>query len=236
MIESVIPIRKKYVPKGIEILYEDKDIIIIIKGADLLSVKNKVEKEKNAQQLLTNYIRKGNRSATNEIFAVHRLDRETTGIMIFAKSLAIREKFADQWSEVEKKYITLVHGQLKEKSGTIQSYLAESKDFKMHSVSDPKKGKLAITKYNVVKESIKFSLLEIDLLTGKKNQIRVHMSEQGNCIVGDSKYGKKKSAKLALHAFSIKFKHPFNKKEMVFTAETPAHITSVITDAQNLMS
>ncbi len=236
MIQSVIPIRKKYVPKGIEILYDDKDIIVIIKSAGLLSVKNKVEKENTAQELLTKYIRKGNRSATNEIFAVHRLDRDTTGLMIFAKSYAIREKFAENWDEVEKKYIALIHGQLENKEGTIQNYLAEGKEYKMHSVSDPKKGKLAITKYKVIKESKRYSLLEIDLLTGKKNQIRVHMSELGHSIVGDSKYGKKSGAQLALHAQILKFKHPYNKKEMAFEAEIPGHISSAISDEENLMA
>jgi RluA family pseudouridine synthase len=228
MIKSVIPIRKKYVPNGIDILYEDKDIIVIIKSADLLSVKSRYEKDKTAEQLLTHYIRKGNKSATNEIFAVHRLDRETTGLMIFAKSYATREKFADQWSEVSKKYVALVNGKMENEQGLIESYLKENSDYKMVSVADPKNGKLAKTQYTVLRSTDKYSLLEIDLITGRKNQIRVHMSENGHPIVGDSKYGRKSKAKLALHAWKLEFVHPINKKTFKFEAEIPAYISSVI--------
>jgi RluA family pseudouridine synthase len=226
MIKSPIAIRKKYVPKDIEILYEDKSIVVIIKSAGLLSVESRYEKDITAQKLLTNYVRKGNKSATKELFAVHRLDRETSGVMIFAKTYAIREMFADQWKNVKKKYITLVRGHLAEKEGTFESYITEGENYKMHSVADPAKGVQAITKYKVFKESKKNSLLEIDLVTGKKNQIRLHMAENGHPIVGDSKYGKKSGANLALHACSISFEHPILKKKMLFEAKVPTYITN----------
>ena len=168
MIKSKIKIRTKYVPKGIEILYEDRDIIVIDKSVGLLSVKANYEAEKTAHHLLTNYVRKGNPKAKTELFVVHRLDRETSGVMIFAKTLAIREKFAVQWKNVEKKYLALVYGKLNEKSGIIESYLDDGADYKVRSVKNPKEGQLARTKYNVIKGSKEYSLLEIDLLTGKK--------------------------------------------------------------------
>ena len=210
-------------PEGIKVLYEDRDIIVIDKSSGLLSVKANYETEKTAHHLLTNYVRKGNRKAKIWLFVVHRLDRETSGVLIFAKTLEIREEFARQWKNVEKKYLALVCGNLTEKSGIIESYIAEGDDYKMQSVENPRKGELARTKYKVIKESKNYSLLEIDLLTGKKNQIRVHLSENGHPIVGDIKYGKNTKGRLALHAWSIKFKHPFNNEEMKFETKIPEY-------------
>ncbi len=221
MIKSKIKIRTKYVPAGIKILYEDRDIILIDKSSGLLSVRTNYESEKTAHRLLTNYVRKGNPKTQIKLFVVHRLDRDTSGVLIFAKSLEIREKFASQWVNVEKKYIALVYGKLTEKNGIIESYLAEGDDYRVRSVKNPKEGKFARTKYKVIKEFKHYSLLEIDLLTGKKNQIRVHLSENGHPIVGDKKYGKNTKGRLALHALSIKFKHPFNNEEMKFEARIP---------------
>jgi len=221
MIKSKIKIRTKFVPAGIKILYEDRDIIVIDKSSGLLSVKADYESKKTAHDLLIGYIRKGNPKAKKDLFVVHRLDRETSGVMIFAKSLEIREKFTKQWKNVEKKYMALVHGILTEKSGIIESYLAEGSDLRVRSVKNPQEGKFAITRYKVIKESKHNSLLQIDLLTGKKNQIRVHLSENGHPIVGDKKYGKNTKGRLALHAFSIRFKHPFNNEEMMFESKLP---------------
>lgn len=223
MIKTKIKIRTKYVPAGIKILYEDRDIIVIDKSSGLLSVKANYETEKTAHHLLTNYVRKGNPKAKIELFVVHRLDRETSGVLIFAKSLEVREKFAKQWKNVEKKYLALVDGNLTEKSGIIESYLAEDDDYKVRSVRNPQEGEFARTKYKVIKESKNYSLLEIDLLTGKKNQVRVHLSENGHPIVGDIKYGKNTKERLALHAWSIRVKHPFNNVEMKFETKIPEY-------------
>jgi tRNA pseudouridine32 synthase/23S rRNA pseudouridine746 synthase/23S rRNA pseudouridine1911/1915/1917 synthase len=159
---------------------------------------------------------------------VHRLDRETSGVLIFAKSMPIREQFAAQWKNVEKKYLALVHGNLTEKSGIIESYLAEGDDYKVVSVQNPREGKLARTQYKVIKESNNYSLLEIKLLTGKRNQIRVHLSEKGHPIVGDKKYKTNAKGRLALHALSIRFKHPFNNEEMTFATEIPEYFLNYL--------
>lgn len=223
MIKSKIKIRTRFVPIGIDILYEDRDIIVIDKSAGLLSVKAQYESKKNAHQMLRNYVKKGNPKSRSELFVVHRLDRETSGVLIFAKSMKIREQFAAQWKNVEKKYLALVYGKLKEKSGIIESYLDDGADYKVRSVKNPKEGQLAKTKYKVIKASKKYSLLEIDLLTGRKNQIRVHLSDKGYPIVGDIKYGRKTKGRLALHAWSIKFKHPFTHEAMKFGTKIPAY-------------
>lgn len=204
-----------------KILYDDRDIIVIDKNADLLSVATDTEKANTAHALLTNYVRKGNPKARIDLFVVHRLDYQTSGIMIFAKTGNIREKFARQWKNVEKKYIALVHGTFKEKTGIFESYLSDGDDYKVRSVQNPQDGKFARTKYTVIKELSGYTLLEIELLTGRKNQIRVHLSENNHPIVGDSKYGSSIKGRLALHALSIKFKHPFSNEEMLFITDKP---------------
>jgi 23S rRNA pseudouridine1911/1915/1917 synthase len=221
MIKSKIKIRTRFVPKGMKILYEDRDIIVIDKNADLLSVETEDEKEKTAHNLLTNYVKKGNHKAKANLFVVHRLDYNTSGVLIFAKSMEIREKFADQWKDVDKKYLALVHGHFIEKCAIIESYISDGDDYKVRSVQNPQDGKFARTKYKVIKETENYSLLEINLLTGRKNQIRVHLSENNHPIVGDRKYGSSLKGRLALHALSIKFKHPFNNEEMMFETEKP---------------
>lgn len=221
MIESKIKIRNRHVPKGMKILYDDRDIIVIEKNPKFLSVATDDEKELTAHNLLTQYIRKGNSKSKLKLYVVHRLDYSTSGVMIFAKTMEVREKFADQWEKVEKKYLALVHGRMKESSGLIESYLADNDDFVVRSVANPEDGKLARTKFKVIRQFPKHSLLEIDLLTGKKNQIRVHLSEKGFPIVGDKKYGAPTKGRLALHALSIKFKHPFHGEEMIFETKDP---------------
>ena len=230
MIKSKIKIRTKYVPAGIKILYEDRDIIVIEKRSGLLSVKTNYEAEKTAHHLLTNYVRKGNPKSKIKLFVVHRLDRDTSGVLIFAKSYSIREKFTAQWEQVEKKYIAVVYGHLAEKSGILESFLAERDDYKMRSVKNPKDGVFARTQYKVIKESKDYSLLEIQLLTGKKNQIRVHLSDKGHPIVGDKKYSKGAKGRLALHAMSIRFKHPFSNQEMTFETKMPDYFLTYFTN------
>ena len=221
-----IPFRHR--PKGLTILYEDRDIIVIDKSSGLLTVKATYEKEKTAHHILTAYIRKGSLKSKKELFVVHRLDRDTSGVLVFAKSFEAKENLKLQWKNVKKKYLAVVHGILTEKNGTITSYLAENEDYEVSSVKDPGKGELAKTRYKVIKEAKKFSLLEIELLTGKKNQIRVHFSEKGHPLVGDDKYGKKGEPKsrLALHSHYLTFKHPHSGKELTFEAEVPVFFKS----------
>lgn len=222
------PIPYRHRPRGLTILYEDRDIIVIDKSAGLLTVKAMYEKERTAHHILTNYIRKGSFKSKKQLFVVHRLDRDTSGVLIFAKSIEAKENLKLQWKNVRKKYAAVVHGVLKEKNGTITSYLAENEDYEVFSVRDSRKGELAITRYQVIKEAKKFSLLEIELLTGKKNQIRVHFSEKGHPIVGDNKYGKKGEPKsrLALHSHHLTFRHPHSGKELTFEAELPGFFKS----------
>ena len=214
---------KRHLPKELAIIYEDNDIIIVDKPAGLLTVKTETDKTRTAQYILTDYLRKGCAKSRNQAYTVHRLDQWTSGVLIFAKSQTIKMRLQENWPQTEKKYIAVVHGQLPEKQGVITSYLAENKSYVVYSTPDSKKGKLAHTAFSVIKESPSFSMLEITLLTGRKNQIRVHLSEKGFPIAGDRKYGKPNDGckRLALHAKSISFKHPTAGKQMTFEAKLP---------------
>ena len=159
---------KRFQPRGLSILYEDRDILVVNKVSGLLTVSTAKVKENTAYYLLNNYVRKGNQKSRNRIFIVHRLDRDTSGVLVFAKSEKAKRYLQDEWHEFRKTYYAVVKGTLREKEGVIASYIAENSVHKMYSVSDPNKGKYARTGYKVLKESKQYSLLEIDLITGKK--------------------------------------------------------------------
>jgi RluA family pseudouridine synthase len=164
------------------------------------------------------------------VFVVHRLDRETSGVLVFAKSEAAKVRLQSAWDETEKKYLAVVHGRCQKSEETITTYLAENKAHVMYSTTDAAKGKLSHTAYKVLKQTKAFALLEVNLLTGRKNQIRVHLAGIGHPIVGDGKYGIQKDAcaGLALHALSICFMHPFNGRRMTFTANAPAYFHKLV--------
>ena len=221
---------KRFQPKGISVLYEDHDILVVDKINGLLTVSTEKDKENTAYYLLTDYVRKGNKKSKNRIFIVHRLDRDTSGVIVFAKNEKAKRYLQDEWQQFKKTYFAVVHGVLSEKQGVISSYLAENSIHKMYSVKDPEKGKLAKTGYKVLQESEKYSLLEVDLLTGRKNQIRVHFAEKGWPVAGDKKYGVKEKGikRLTLHAASITIVHPYTKEEMTFEARIPGYFYSLV--------
>ncbi len=214
-------IKKKYQPKGLKIIYEDDYLLVVDKQAGLLTVGTTTNKTRTAHYLLTDYVKKGNAKSRKQIFTVHRLDQWTSGLLIFAKSEKIMLRLKEKWKEIEKKYVAVVHGKLKQKEGIITSYLAESKTYTVYSTNDETKGKLAHTAYKVLKETEQFSLVEITLLTGRKNQIRVHLADKGHPVAGDRKYGKDKDINLALHSKSISFVHPVDSRAMTFDTKIP---------------
>ena len=222
----------KHLPKGLKILYEDKDILVVDKPAGLLSVATATNKTRTAYYFLTDYVRKGCPKSRNRLFTVHRLDQWTSGVLVFAKSEEIKLQLQVQWKETEKKYLAVVHGRLAQKQGIISSLLAENKAFVVYSTPNPAKGKLARTAYKVLKETDQFSLLEVGLLTGRKNQIRVHLADKGHPVVGDRKYGKAadKFRRLALHSKSISFKHPATGRQLTFETKLPAYFRNLLAD------
>ena len=221
---------KKFQPKGLPIIYEDHDIIVVDKVNGLLTVSNDAVRERTAYFLLNDYVRKGNSKSRNRVFIVHRLDRDTSGLLVFAKSEKAKRFLQDQWQDFQKKYYAVVQGKMPDQQGTISSYLVENSAHKMYSVSDPAKGKLAKTEYHVLKASANYSLLEINLLTGRKNQIRVHLADQGCPVAGDKKYGEKNQTakRLCLHSASLTLVHPFSKETMTFETKVPAYFESLL--------
>jgi tRNA pseudouridine32 synthase/23S rRNA pseudouridine746 synthase/23S rRNA pseudouridine1911/1915/1917 synthase len=216
--------------RGLTILYEDEDILVVDKPSGLLTVGTESDKSRTAYFALTDYVRKGAARSRNRIFIVHRLDRETSGVLIFAKSEEAKFRLQEQWPETDKKYLTVVHGKCRKQSETITTYLAENKAHVVYATADPAKGKLARTAYRVLRQTKDFALLEVDLLTGRKNQIRVHLAGIGHPIVGDRKYGRGDDAHttLALHARTISFKHPFSGKQLTFSAKVPGHFSKLV--------
>lgn len=204
----------------IDIVYEDDFLIVIDKAAGLLSMATERIREKTAYHILSDYLKQ--KDPRNRIFILHRLDRETSGLMMFAKTQKIQETLQNHWDEavIERKYVAVVEGKPRQESGTVRSYITENTAFVVHKTA-AEEGKLAITHYRLLKSNAQFSLLELELETGRKNQIRVHMQETGTPVTGDKKYGARYNPlnRLALHAFKLRFIHPETKKEMNF--ETP---------------
>ena len=216
--------------RGIKIVYEDRDILVIDKPPGFLTMGTETEKENTAYSVLTDYVRKGYSKSHNRIFIVHRLDRDTSGLLLFAKNEIAKLSLQNQWDKTKKKYLAVVYGKLSEKSGAITSYLVENDARMVYSTTNKSIGKLSTTVYNVLKESKGMSLLEIDLVTGRKNQIRVHLADKGHPIVGDKKFGKKDDIhkRMALHSYSISFEHPFNNRRMTFETLFPGYFSSLI--------
>ena len=215
---------------GLAILYEDEDIIAINKPAGLLTIATAKEKSQTAYFMLTDYVRKGSARSRKRVFIVHRLDRETSGVLLFAKTFESKTKLQEAWASTEKHYLAVVHGRLTKKADTITSYLAEDKAHRVYSTPNSRQGRLARTAYRVLKEAKRMTLLDVNLLTGRKNQIRVHLADIGHPVVGDRKYGDAKGprARLALHAHSISFMHPVSGQKLTLVAPTPPLFSKIM--------
>ena len=224
------PRSKRHQPRGLTILHEDDHILVVDKASGLLTMSNAKERDRTAYFALNNYVRKGNAKSRKRIYIVHRLDRDTSGVLVFAKTEAHKRYLQDKWSGFSKKYYAVIHGTLEKKEGVLSSYLAENVVHRMYATDDPKKGKLAKTGYKVIRESKRYSLVEIDLLTGRKNQIRVHFADIGCPVAGDKVYGEpvKGIKRLTLHAGTMTILHPQTKQQVTFEAELPRYFNSLL--------
>lgn len=209
--------------RGIEILHDDPDVMVVEKSAGVLSCATRRGGEYTVEDALTDYVRKGQAKSRKCVYLVHRLDRETSGVMMVAKSAEVQEYFRSNWNELtEKTYLAKVHGHLDEREGSFESYLAEDrKTLKVRSVKNPKFGKYAKTLYRVLSERGGTSLVEVRLKSGRKNQIRVHFAESGHPVAGDTRYGSDDRGPLLLHAWRLAFIHPHTRKRMVFETGVP---------------
>jgi 23S rRNA pseudouridine1911/1915/1917 synthase len=202
------------------VLFEDQYFVAIDKPAGIASVS--VDNSPNVYKIVTLCLKKQSKGAV-KAYVLHRLDKEVSGVLLFAKSEKIMTAIKDAWQENEKYYYALVEGAPKEPQGTIESWLRENNRMMVYSSSEPKDAKYAITHYRTLKTFDSTTLLEVELETGRKNQIRVHLSDIGCPIVGDWKYGAKKDfiRRVRLHAYSLSFTHPETKERIKIESPLP---------------
>jgi len=204
--------------RKLEIIYQDKDLIAINKPAGLLSVGSSKENKEHALALLRTQLTRGKERV--QLWPVHRLDRDTSGILLFATSKEVREAVMEQWSASEKTYLAIVEGTPKEEKGTInQSLRLDEKEYHVH-VGEHPNAKSAITHYEVKEKSEKRSLLEVQIETGRQHQIRAHMAWLGHPVTGDERYGTK-GGRMGLHALRLKIVHPKTKNPLIFEVDAP---------------
>ena len=215
---------------GITVHYEDADIIVINKPENLLSIASEAEQEKTAYFQLTDYLRQGQQKAKERVWIVHRLDRETSGLMVFAKTAQAKETLQAGWDKAEKRYEAIVEGRLPEDSGTMESDLNETNPFKVFSSPPTEFTRHAITHYRVLARKPTRTLVELTLETGRRHQIRVQLADLGHPIVGDEKYKAKTdpAKRLGLHSSFLRFPHPETGKEMSFTSPLPKKLASLV--------
>jgi 23S rRNA pseudouridine1911/1915/1917 synthase len=210
-------------PEGLEILFEDADILVAIKPSGLLTVSTPDEKERTAFAYLSQYLKE--QRPRKKLFVVHRLDKFASGVLVFAKSEPVKTVLQGVFSrhEIQRKYWAIVEGRVAENKGTIRSYLAQDQSLRMHSTQDKTRGKSAVTHFRVLRRLQDATALEVALETGRKNQIRAHLSEMGHPIVGDRAYGSAgdRLGRLGLHAFYLGFTHPTKSIPLEFQTEPP---------------
>ena len=204
--------------RKLEIIHQDKDLIAINKPAGLLSVGTTKENKEHALNLLRTQLTRGKERV--QLWPVHRLDRDTSGILLFATSKEVRETVMDKWSSSEKTYLAIVEGIPKENKGTITEPLRlDEKEYRMHVGIHPD-AKNAITHYAVKESTDKRSLLEVSIETGRQHQIRAHMAWLGHSVIGDERYGTK-GGRMGLHALKLQIIHPVSKNPLTFEVDAP---------------
>ncbi|MEI9999909.1 MAG: RluA family pseudouridine synthase [Verrucomicrobiota bacterium] len=215
---------------GIRIRHEDADLIVIDKPAGLLSIASAGETERTAYALLTAHVRRGDPRGRERVWIVHRLDRETSGVMIFAKTEAAKTELQRGWDAAEKKYFAVVEGAPPGESGTLVAWLDESNPLKVYAAGEGPKTRRAVTHYRVAKRGRDVTLLEVTLETGRRHQIRVQLAGAGWPIAGDKKYGAQTNPikRVALHASSLKFIHPATHKPMRFLSPLPGEMGRLV--------
>ena len=213
----------------LDIIYEDKYIIVVNKRSGLLTVSTENENEKTLYHQVSDYVKLKNKNA--RICVIHRLDRDTSGVVMFAKDEKTKRLYQDNWDKLvsNRKYVAVLSGKPINKQGKIIEYLVEKENMKVYAVSK-NKGKIAITNYKIIKSNNKYTLIDIDLETGRKNQIRVAMQNMNTPIVGDKKYGSKEDPlkRLGLHAYKLVLTNPLNNKKMVFTSPYPDCFNKIV--------
>ena len=223
--DDVVDVAQKsiHLPPGLALLHEDDDVLVVLKSHGLLTVATERERETTAQAYLNAYLKQ---KGEERVHVVHRLDRETSGVLVFAKNFDAREALKEQFAahSTERVYVAIVEGALDPPRGTFRSHLLERRDLRMKSVDAHPDAKLAVTHYRTIESNARYSMLEVRLETGRKNQIRAHFSEAGHPVIGDALYGAKSNPinRLCLHAKLLGFTHPSTGERLSFTAPIPS--------------
>ena len=216
--------------RGLKVVYEDDALVVINKEAGLLTIATDKEKRETAYSIVSEYLKDSN--FKSRIFILHRLDRETSGLMMFAKNEEVQEMMQKNWDDIiiTRSYIAVIEGTLSPEEGSIVSWLTEDKNYVMHSSFIDNGGQKAITHYQTLKANNYFSLIKLNLETGRKNQIRVHLQHVGHPIVGDKKYGSRANLirRVALHANELVFVHPITRETLQFKLAIPEKMKSLL--------
>ena len=231
VIISKTPIHKK-TRSNLPIIYENGEMIVINKPSGLLSIASDKEKGSTAYRMLTDYVQQKDKH--NRIFVVHRLDEDTSGVLMVAKNPELQKALQDNWNDLVKSrgYYAIVDGILENKTGTVKSYLKKNSQNMMYSSKKPGDGQFAVTHYKVIAENNNYSFLDVHIDSGRKNQIRVHLGDLGHNVIGDDKYGNPTNPikRLGLHAYELILVHPITGKTMKFTAPMPKEFKTLFPD------
>jgi len=217
-------------PPGMRVLFEDESLIVIEKPERLLSMASATERDETAYAFLTDYVRGGNRRSRKRVWIVHRLDRESSGLMVFAKTKAAKRELQANWSKTEKRYLAVVEGAPPADQGVLESHLNESNSYKVKSAPRSARTRHAVTHYRVMKRTATRALLKLTLDTGRRNQIRVHLTDAACPIIGDHKYEARTNParRLGLHASSLQFKHPLSGELLRFESPLPQTLSRLL--------
>jgi 23S rRNA pseudouridine1911/1915/1917 synthase len=221
---EVAPRPERPIDPRVRILYEDADLIVVDKAAGLLTVPSPLVLHETAETFLNQYA--GARAGEQRVHHVHRLDRDTSGVLVFAKTGYMRDRLQELFAshDIERLYVAIVHGKPRPPAGTMRSFLVEDADLRVRRAGDPTQGKEAITRYRTIASGRRYSILELTLETGRRHQIRVQLADAGHPVAGDPMYGRDREdplGRLALHAKHLAFVHPLTGTRVAFTAEAP---------------
>ncbi len=218
-------------PPGMELVFEDASLIVIEKPEHLLSMASATKRNKTAYTVLTDYVRRGNPRSPGRVWIVHRLDRETSGLMVFTKTEAAKRALQALWDTTKKRYLAVVEGHPPADHGVLTSHLDENGPFKVYSAPPSERTRHAVTHfYRVVKRIATRALVELTPTTGRRNQLRVHLAEAACPIVGDRKYGARTNParRLGLHADALYFKHPQSGELLGFESPLPRELARLL--------
>jgi 23S rRNA pseudouridine1911/1915/1917 synthase len=219
-------------PRGIRIVFEDDWLIVIEKPAKLLSMASAGERQRTAYALLTDYVRGGNPRSPSRVWIVHRLDRETSGLMVFAKTEEAKRALQADWQQTVKRYLAIVEGHPPSDEGELRSHLDERNPLKVYGNAEGKGTRQAVTRYRTLRKGTDWALLELLLETGRRHQIRVQLADAGCPVVGDAAYQAATDpvGRLALHASELQFRHPHSGQPLHFQSRLPRRLARLQKD------